>query len=68
MDIEVENYDGEKKQIIITMDFLGDSFWGRIKYAWQILRGHWSWREFIVREEDHENLSKVFGNKYSELP
>jgi hypothetical protein len=72
MDIGVESWgkDDDKKFISITMNFIGARFFDRLKYAFQIVRGHWTWREFIVREEDHESLSKIFDPKknYSELP
>ena len=54
MDIYIDSWGiaDEGKYLTITMSFLGTGFWDRIKYAWQILRGHWSWREFVVREEE----------------
>jgi hypothetical protein len=72
MDITVDSWgkDDEEKFVIITMNFLGTSLWDRIKYALQILRGQWNWREFIPRPEDYGNLSEIFdpNKKYSELP
>ena len=72
MDIDVEacGINDEGKFFIITMSFLGTGFWDRVKYAFQILRGHWNWREFVVREEDTKILSDIFNpeRKYSELP
>ena len=72
MDVSVDSYgeDDEGKFIILTLDFKGNSFLSRIKYAWQIIRGHWAWREFVVREEDFGSLSEIFNpdKKYSELP
>lgn len=68
MDIEVE--DGPKgKWIMLCLDLRDVSFWQRIKDAWAILRGNWKWREFIVREEDHQNLADIFdpNKKYEEL-
>jgi len=72
MDIEVmgcgEN--NEEKYISLTLFFTGVSFWNRLKYAFQIIRGHWSWREFCVRQDDRKNLSEIFdpNKKFSELP
>jgi len=72
MDIEVESYgkDDEGKYFSITMNFLETGFWNRLKYACQIIRGWWTWREFVVREEDIKNLSDIFDpdRKFSELP
>ena len=72
MDIGINSCgkDDEGKFFVITMDFRGTGVGDRIKYAWQILRGHWNWREFVVREEDHKNLSDLFNpdKKFSELP
>ena len=72
MDIMVDSCgkDDEGKFITITMDFLGVSFWDRLKYAWQILRRHWTWREFIPRNEDYSNLTAIFNpdKGFSELP
>lgn len=70
MDIDIENCGEYGKFFIIRMDFLGTGFWDRIKYALQIVRGHWSWREFVVRDEDAKTLSDIFNpdKRYSELP
>jgi len=72
MDIGVDSSgkNDEEKYFTITMHFYGTDVWSRIKYAWQILRGEWAWREFIVREEDIKNLSDIFNpdKKFSELP
>lgn len=72
MDISVDSCgaDDESKSFIISMYFIGTSFWDRAKYAFQILKGNWCWREFVVRDEDAEDLSDVFNpnKKYSELP
>ena len=69
MDIDVEETSTDKKFIIIRMDFESTDFWNRLRYAWQIVRGHWGWREFVVREEDFKDLSDIFNpdKKYSEL-
>ena len=72
MDIDVDSCgkDDEGKFFTLRMDFYGTGFWGRVKYAFQIVKGNWSWREFIIREEDCKNLSEIFdpSKKYSELP
>jgi len=72
MDIIVDSCgkDDEGKFITLSMYFLGTSLWDRIKYAFQILRGKWYWREFVLRDEDYGNLSEISdpGKKYSELP
>ncbi len=72
MDIAVEAWgaDDTKKHITLFMTFYGTGLWDRVKYAFAILRGHWSWREFIVREEDYKDASEIFDpiKKYSELP
>lgn len=72
MDINVEacGKDAEGKFIIICMDFLGTGLWDRVKYAGQIIRGHWGWREFVVRGDDTRHLSDIFNpdKKYAELP
>ena len=60
----------EDKYFTITMSFVGTGVWDRIKYAFQILKGNWTWREFVVRNEDVKSLSDIFNpdKKYSELP
>ena len=74
MDVQVDGVGGAKhddgKFITISMYFDGTGFWSRVKYAWQILRGHWSWREFIVRTEDAKPLSDLFNPEvpFSKLP
>jgi hypothetical protein len=72
MDISVDSYgkSDEYKYFIISMQFLGGGFWERLKNAWQILTGHWNWREFIVRQDDLKNLSTIFDpdKTFSELP
>ena len=72
MDIGVDSCgkDDETKYITINMDFVGTGLWSRIKYAFEILRGDWNWREFCVRNEDYKHLSNIFDpdKKYSELP
>ena len=72
MDIMIDSWgrDDEGKFFTITMDFLGIVFWDRLKYAMQIIRGHWTWREFVVREEDTKHLSNIFNpeKKFSALP
>jgi hypothetical protein len=69
MDIDVEEDQNDSKYIILRLDFIGVGFIDRIKYAWQILRGRWTWREFIIRKEDHQVLSEIFdpSKKYSDL-
>ena len=72
MDIGVDSCgkDDEDKCLTISMYFDGTGLLSRIKYAWQIIKGHWCWREFIVREEDFKHLSDIFNpdKKFSELP
>jgi len=72
MDIEVDaqGKDGEEKSFILLLYFRDKSFLSRLKYVWQILKGWWCWREFVVREEDTKELSEIFNpeKKYSELP
>ena len=72
MDISVDSTgkDDEGKYFNITMSFVDSDLWNRIKYAFQILRGDWCWREFIARPEDAKNLSDIFDpdKKFSELP
>jgi hypothetical protein len=72
MDVSVESWGkhDENKAITITMNYTGTGLWDRIKYAVAIIRGHWCWREFIVREEDLKNLSDILNpdKKYDELP
>jgi len=72
MDIEVESVcnDDSEKYFTIEMNFVGTGFWGRVKYAFQILRGKWAWREFIPRNEDYKNLSDLFNPdiKFNDLP
>ena len=72
MDIDAECWGSEddKKFLTIRLDFLGTGFWSRVKYAWQILRGHWAWREFLPREEDYGNISDIFNpdKGYEDLP
>ena len=72
MDISVESWgkDDEGKYYEIMMNFEGSNNWSRFKYAWQILRGRWTWRYFCVRDDDLKNLSDIFdpNKSYSELP
>jgi hypothetical protein len=71
MDIDVESCgkNDEDKFITIRLDFRGTSFWDRVRYAAAILKGDWTWREFIPRREDYPNLAEIFSDKkYSELP
>ena len=72
MDITVDSHGQDEaiKFFTITMHLLGTGFWDRVKYAFQIIQGHWTWREFIVREEDTKYLSDIFNTekRYSELP
>ena len=72
MDITVDacGKGDEGKYLTITMHFLGTGVFNRLKYAWQIIRGYWTWREFVVREEDCKELSRIFDPdiKYSDLP
>ena len=72
MDISVDSCgkDNEEKFFIITMNFLGTGFWDRVKHAIKILKGHWAWREFVVRQDDTKDLSDIFNpeKKYSKLP
>lgn len=59
MDVAVTETGGEI-MIIITMQFRGCGLASRLRYAYQILRGVWGWREFIVRPEDYSPLSHIF--------
>jgi len=70
MDILIDEAPGGSKFIILTLDFIGAGLWSRLKYALQILRGRWTWREFVVREEDFGPLSEIFDpkKKFSDLP
>ena len=72
MDIGVDSYgkDDEFKQFTIFMNFKGRSLWSRLNYASQIIRGHWTWRDFVVREEDRSHISEIFDpdKKFDELP
>ena len=72
MDIDMEacGESESEKFITIRMDFYGTGLLDRLKYAFAILKGHWNWREFIVRPEDYQSLSDIFDpiKKYMELP
>ena len=70
MDISIEEGVPESKCFTITLTFIGSGLYSRIKYAFQILRGHWTWREFVVRDEDTRYLSDIFNpdKNFSELP
>ena len=71
MDISVDSRgkSGEDKFIILTLNFLGTGLWDRIKYAVDILKGNWAWREFVPRYEDYPHIAEIFSDKkYSELP
>ena len=72
MDISVLAW-GEKdegKIFIISMTYIQTGLWENLKNAWRILRGHWSYREFILREEDIKPLIDILNpdKKFSELP
>ena len=70
MDLTVEAAGGNKFYTI-SMHFNGHSFFDRLKYAFQILRGDWCWREFIVRQhcDDAKIISEIFSDKpFDELP
>lgn len=72
MDITVDSWgkESEDKAFTISMYFTGTSFWDRIKYAINILKKRWCWREFVVRNDDLATISGIFdpNKKYSELP
>ena len=72
MDITVDSYgkNDEGKYYIIQMNFIGTSFIDRVKYAFQIIKGNWAWREFVIREEDLKSLVDILNpdKKFSELP
>ena len=72
MDISVESWGvkDKNKYFTISMYFIEKSLWNRLKYAWEIICGDWTWREFCVRKEDEKYLSDIFNpdKKYSELP
>ena len=40
VDVDSEGTAGEHKYVTLRMDFVGDSFFHRLKYAFEILRGH----------------------------
>ena len=69
MDVNVES-SGKEKFITITMYANRHGIINRIKDAYKVLKGNWCWGEFVVRSEDHKNLSDIFNpdKKYSELP
>jgi len=70
MDINIDacGKDLQDKYISITMNFVGTGFFDRLKYAFQILRGRWTWREFVVSPSDHKEIEKIFSSGgYSEL-
>jgi len=67
MDIDIKPYGEHGKYITMRFDFLGRSFWDRVKYAFAILRGNWTWREFVLREEDYSLLSDIFSKRYEEI-
>ena len=68
--IEVEGYGEGNKVILFTLDFYHNDLGARLKYAWQIVRGHWTWREFVPRKEDYQHISELLspGKKFNELP
>ena len=70
MDVGVDEAGKDGKWFQISMQFNSDSLIDRMKYAWQILLGHWTWREFVVRKEDEKVLSDIFNPDigYSKLP
>ena len=70
LDVNVDCYKEDKKFFVLCLQFNDSDFWSRVKYAWHILRGKWTWREFVVREEDHKDLADIFnpGKGFSELP
>jgi len=70
IDVDSEGKDGERKYITLRMDTNHDSFFNRLKFAFNVFRNKWAWREFIVRQEDMKELSDIFNpdKKYSELP
>ena len=53
MDISLEDI------VTITMNTNVHGFWNKLKYAFDILRGWHTWREFIVREDDLKDLSDI---------
>jgi len=70
LDVSVDCVQGNKKFFALCLQFNINSFGDRVKSAWHILRGHWAWREFVVREEDCGDLSRIFNpdKGFSELP
>ncbi len=57
--------DNEDKYITLEFD-LNISFWDRIKF---LFKGNWSWRDFIIRQDDMKVLSDIINpeKKYGEL-
>jgi hypothetical protein len=71
LDISVEEPGNEgKKYIQLTLNNVDASFKERLNHAWHVLIGNWGWREFVIREEDYQNLSDIFNpdKKLSDLP
>ena len=54
MDVEVNEYG-----ISFLMQYEPVKFSQRIKDAFNVLRGRFCWREFILREEDRAELRKI---------
>lgn len=70
MDIDVECNGDNEKFLTIRLDFWDVSLWKRLKFAYQIFIGRWTWREFIPRSEDYGNISDIFNpdKGYNDLP
>jgi hypothetical protein len=70
IDVEVWGQNDEHKAITIRMDTLPGGFWSRVREGWNVFRGKWSWREFVVRSEDYKQISEIFDpdKKYQDLP
>ena len=72
MDISVLAW-GEKdegKYFIISMEYWDKRFWNNLKSAWQILRGRFPYRDFLLRDEDIKPLIDILNpdKKFAELP
>lgn len=69
MDVFVEKVGENDTYITLYMNFADTSLFSRVKYAWQIVRGWWTWRDFVIREDDHKNLVDIFkAEKFDKLP
>jgi hypothetical protein len=73
MDVNVCEWEGKEnrvREVMITMSLEPSGIRQKVKSAWQVLRGSWCWREFVVRDKDLKTLSAILdpATKLEDMP